>query len=110
MKQPENLTKLYYSIGEVAEMFGVKTSLIRHYESEITFFKPEKRHGERRFTKKDIETFALLYKLVKEKGYTLEGAEKEFKNFRRKEQRKAEALDKLRKVRGQMRQMREKLS
>ena len=74
------LTKLYYSIGEVAELFGVSTSLIRYWESEFNALKPQKnRKGERRYTKKDIEVLQVIYKLVKEEGYTLDGARKHLK-------------------------------
>ncbi len=75
------LTKLYYSIGEVAEMFDVSPSLIRYWESEFTFLRPKKnRKGDRQFTKKDIEYLKRLYSLVKEKGFTLDGAKRELKN------------------------------
>jgi len=67
--------KLYYSIGEVAQMFGVNTSLIRFWEKEFSVIKPKKnKKGNRMFTKKDVDNFHLIYHLVKEKGYTLKGA------------------------------------
>jgi DNA-binding transcriptional MerR regulator len=81
----EELTKLYYSIGEVAEMFGVSTSLIRYWESEFQFLKPQKtQKGDRRFTKQNIEQLQIIFNLVKEKGYTLDGAKKEIKENRSK--------------------------
>ena len=80
MKLTTELTKLYYSIGEVAEMFGVSTSLIRYWESEFTFLRPKKnRKGDRQFTKKDINYLERIYSLVKERGFTLDGAKKELK-------------------------------
>ncbi len=67
--------KLYYSIGEVAEAFGVNTSLIRFWEKEFKEIKPKKNaKGDRRFSKEDIKTLQLIYHLVKERGFTLEGA------------------------------------
>jgi len=67
--------KLYYSIGEVAEMFDVNASLIRFWEKEFELLKPRKnKKGNRLYTHKDIETFHLIYHLVKEKGFTLQGA------------------------------------
>lgn len=70
-----HLTKLYYSIGEVAEMFDVNTSLIRFWEKEFALIKPKKnKKGNRLFTPKDILTFDKIFDLVKEQGYTLEGA------------------------------------
>jgi DNA-binding transcriptional MerR regulator len=71
------LTKLYYSIGEVAEMFDVNTSLIRFWEKEFTSIKPKKnKKGNRMFTPKDIVKIDQIYYLVKENGYTLDGAKK----------------------------------
>jgi DNA-binding transcriptional MerR regulator len=76
----KELTKLYYSIGEVAEMFGVNTSLIRFWEKEFAIIQPKKnRKGNRMFTPKDIENFNKIYHLVKEQGFTLEGAKKALK-------------------------------
>lgn len=67
--------KLYYDIGEVARAFGVNTSLIRYWEKEFDILKPKKNaKGNRRFTPRDIDNLRLIYHLVKERGYTLEGA------------------------------------
>lgn len=75
------LTKLYYSIGEVAAIFDVNTSLIRFWEKEFTVIQPKKnKKGNRLFTVKDIEHFNKIYQLVKEQGYTLEGAKKAVKS------------------------------
>lgn len=76
----EKNTKLYYSIGEVADMFSVNTSLIRYWEKEFSIIKPKKnRKGNRLFTQKDIDNFHLIYHLVKERGMTLSGAKKKLK-------------------------------
>ena len=81
MHTPENLTKLYYSIGEVARMFDVSHSLIRYWESEFKTLKPQKTsRGDRKFTKKDIDELAKIYTLVKERGFTIDGAKKELSN------------------------------
>lgn len=75
------LTKLYYSIGEVAEMFDVNTSLIRFWEKEFAILKPKKnKKGNRLFTPKEIMKINMIYTLVKEQGYTLEGANLAIKN------------------------------
>ncbi|MCH2233751.1 MAG: MerR family transcriptional regulator [Crocinitomicaceae bacterium] len=72
--------KLYYSIGELAKMFDVNTSLIRFWEKEFgSLHKHKNAKGNRKFTSKDIEHFKRIYELVKVKGYTLEGAKKELK-------------------------------
>lgn len=67
--------KLYYSIGEVADAFQVNPSLIRFWEKEFDILTPKKnKKGNRLFSKRDIEHLKLIYQLVKERGYTLEGA------------------------------------
>ena len=74
---PKDLTKLYYSIGEVAELFDVNTSLIRFWEKEFSAIKPKKNNkGNRLFTVKDIQTIDRIYELVKIEGHTLDGARK----------------------------------
>jgi DNA-binding transcriptional MerR regulator len=73
----QKLTKLYYSIGEVAEMFNVNASLIRFWEKEFSILKLKKnKKGNRMFMVKDIQNLELIYDLVKHKGFTLEGANK----------------------------------
>lgn len=75
------IEKKYYSIGEVAEQLDVATSLIRFWESEFDIIKPKKnRKGNRQFTKEDIENVKLIYHLVKERGFTLQGAKDLLKN------------------------------
>ena len=67
--------KLYYSIGEVATAFNVNASLIRYWEQEFPIIKPKKnKKGNRYFTPEDIKNLKIIYHLVKEKGYTLDGA------------------------------------
>ena len=67
--------KLYYSIGEVARAFDVNASLIRFWEKEFDIIKPKKnKKGNRLFTPTDIKNLKIIYHLVKERGYTLEGA------------------------------------
>lgn len=78
--------KLYYSIGEVAQMFDVNTSLIRFWEKEFTVIRPKKnKKGNRMFTKKDVDNFHLIYHMVKEKGYTLKGAKESLAMENKKE-------------------------
>lgn len=67
--------KLYYSIGEVAKAFDVNTSLIRYWEIEFPILRPKKnKKGNRYFTPEDVKNLKIIYHLVKEKGYTLDGA------------------------------------
>lgn len=72
--------KRYFKIGEVAKAFGVNTSLIRYWEKEFDIIKPKKNEkGNRLFTKEDIENFKLIFNLVKERGFTLDGAKQKLK-------------------------------
>ena len=78
-KEPK-IEKLYYTIGEVAKMFNVNTSLIRFWEKKFDIIKPHKnKKGNRLFTPQDVDNFHLIYHLVKEKGMTLKGANKKLK-------------------------------
>ncbi|TVZ56020.1 DNA-binding transcriptional MerR regulator [Lutibacter sp. Hel_I_33_5] len=72
--------KRYYKIGEVAKAFSVNTSLIRFWEKEFDIIKPKKNaKGNRLFTPDDIANFKLIYNLVKERGFTLDGAKQKLK-------------------------------
>ena len=76
----KEITKLYYSIGEVSAMFSVNNSLIRFWEKEFDIIKPKKnKKGNRMFTPVDVENFHLIFHLVKERGYTLQGAKDHLK-------------------------------
>lgn len=73
--------KRYYNIGAVAKAFGVNVSLIRFWEQEFDILKPKKnKKGNRLFTQEDIKNLQLIYRLVKENGYTLDGAKKKLKS------------------------------
>lgn len=92
--------RLYYTIGEVAEMFGVKTSLIRYWEKEFSIIKPKKNaKGNRLFTVKDIDNFHLIFHLVKERGLTLNGARKKIRENRDDEEKNFEIVKSLQEIR-----------
>jgi DNA-binding transcriptional MerR regulator len=75
--------KLYYSMGEVTKAFDVKPSLIRFYEKEFDILQPKKNaRGNRKFTKEDIKNLKTIFHLVKELGYTLEGAREYMKSHK----------------------------
>lgn len=95
-----NPQKVYYSIGEIAKMFDVNQSLLRYWEKEFDILKPTKnKKGDRFFTHKDIENLKLIYHLVKEKGYTLNGAKEMLKTEKIEEsKRKLEIIESLEKV------------
>lgn len=72
--------KRYYKIGEVAKAFNVNASLIRFWDKEFDVLKPKKNNkGNRLFTQEDIKNLQLIYHLVKEKGFTLDGAKNKLK-------------------------------
>ncbi len=76
----KSLTKAYYTIGEVSEMFAVNASLIRFWHKEFDQIKPKiNAKGNRLFTPKDVLTIQKIYHLVKENGFTLDGAKKHLK-------------------------------
>ncbi len=92
--------KLYYTIGEVAEMFAVNASLIRFWEKEFDAIRPAKnKKGNRLFTAADIKTFKTIHYLVKERGFTLEGARQHMRDNRRKIEDNVEVIEKLKSIR-----------
>lgn len=106
----KEIEKIYYSIGEVAEMFNVAPSLIRFWESEFELIQPKKnRKGNRQFTKEDIDSVRTIYHLVKEKGFTLQGAKEMLKNDTQSIKDKMGLLESLKKVRSFLVEVREKL-
>ncbi|PST83311.1 MerR family transcriptional regulator [Pedobacter yulinensis] len=75
------INKMYYTMGEVTEMFGVNASQIRFYEKEFDILQPKKnKKGNRLFTPEDIENLRIIFNLVDEKGFTLKGAKEYLKN------------------------------
>jgi len=95
----KEIQKQYYSIGEVAKMFDVSTSLIRFWEGQFSILKPKKnRKGNRLFTRKDIDNLHVIYHLLKEKGYTLEGAKKKLKENKDEVLKKAEIVRSLKNI------------
>ena len=84
-KEKDNTEKLYYTISEVAGLFSVNASLIRFWEKEFPAIKPTtNKKGNRLYTKKEIELIRNIYDLVKEKGFTLQGAKDQLKSSKTK--------------------------
>lgn len=95
--------KLYYSIGEVAEAFGVNASLIRFWDKEFDILKPKKNaKGNRMFTPEDIKNLKLIYHLVKERGFTLDGAKTHLKENQKKVLDKFEIISKLKTIKAEL--------
>jgi len=102
--------KLFYKIGEVAEIFKVNVSLIRFWEKEFDILKPKKnKKGNRLFTKKDVDNLTIIYHLVKERGFTLEGAKKKLKENKSDTIDNIEIVNHLKDIRGFLVKLREEL-
>lgn len=81
----KEIEKLYFTIGEVAQMFNVNTSHIRFWSKEFEVIRPAtNKKGNRLYTQSDLENFKKIYHLVKEKGFTLKGAKSELKDSKTK--------------------------
>lgn len=102
--------KRYYGIGEVAKAFDVNTSLIRFWEKEFDVLQPKKNaKGNRKFTPEDITNLKFIYHLVKERGFTLEGAKTHLKEEKQKSLNTFEIISKLEDVKAQLLKIKEQL-
>ena len=108
----ETPDKLFFTISEVAAMFKVNASLIRFWEKEFEVLKPRKSNkGNRLYTKKDIENLRVIYNLVKEKGFTLQGAKEKLKQKPVESQNKnLEAIEKLQRVKTYLQDLKKRLA
>lgn len=96
-------SKLFYTIGEVADMFDVNTSLIRFWDNEFSVLKPKKNaKGNRLFTPTDIEYLQIIYHLVKEQGLTLKGAKKKIQLEKEGTQQTVAVIQKLTAIKGKL--------
>ncbi|NIG52706.1 MerR family transcriptional regulator [Chitinophaga sp. Cy-1792] len=104
------LDKQYYSISEVATMFKVNTSLVRYWENEFDILQPKKnRKGDRLFRQEDIHSLKLIYHLLRERKYTIEGAKQKLKEDRKLAARNFEMVQALLKVRGFLTELKDQL-
>jgi len=103
--------KIYYRINEVAKAFGVNASLLRYWEKEFSFIINPKKNakGVRLFTKDDINSFKLIYHLVKENGYTLDGAKKKLRQKRQKVNRNLSVIERLENIKNELIEIKNKL-
>ena len=91
--------KQYYSIGEVAAMFKVNTSLIRYWENEFDIIEPRKnRKGDRFFKPIDVKNLQLIHDLLRRRKFTIEGA-KDYIKKNRQAREKHEMIQSLQKIR-----------
>lgn len=95
--------KRYYSIGEIAKAFNVNASLIRFWDKEFDILKPKKNaKGNRMFTPEDVKNLQLIYHLVKERGFTLDGAKTHLKEGQKKTLDKFDIISKLEGIKAQL--------
>ena len=95
--------KRYYKIGEVAKAFNVNASLIRFWEKEFDILKPKKNaKGDRKFTQEDIKNLKIIYYLVKDKGFTLDGAKTHLKEEKKKTLKNFEIISKLEHIKNEL--------
>jgi len=98
--------KRYYTIGEVAKMFDVSKSLIRYWETEFGHLKPHKNSkGDRRFTPQNLDQLQLIFHLVKEREFTINGAREEIKRLQKVKKEKKAVLDRLESLKGFLREL-----
>jgi DNA-binding transcriptional MerR regulator len=104
------IEKLYYPIGEVAEMFDVNTSQIRFYEKEFDVLQPKKNaKGNRLFRIEDIETLKIIFNLIKDKGFTLQGAKDFLKKNKNEAVEQQKVIDSLQKIKSFMLDLRDQI-
>lgn len=97
-------------MGEVTEMFQVNASQIRFYEKEFDVLQPKKnKKGNRMFRPEDIETLKIIFNLVKEKGYTLQGAKDYLKQNHQAARENQRVIDSLEKLKGFLLDVRDSL-
>jgi DNA-binding transcriptional MerR regulator len=109
-KRPQ-IEKVFYTIGEVAEMFSVNTSLIRFWEREFEMLKPQKnKKGNRLFKKDDIEQVKLIYHLVKERGMTINGARQKLKDNKEETVQNHELVERLLSIRQMLTDLKDEMS
>ena len=103
--------KLYYTIKEVAEMFGLNESTLRYWETEFPFLKP-KTSGPakvRQYQDKDIEQIKLIHNLVKVRGFKLAAAKKIINSNRQGADKTSDVLGRLISVRDELQALRRQM-
>ncbi len=102
--------KRYYAIGELAKAFNVNVSLIRFWDHEFDILKPKKNaKGNRMFTQEDLKNIQLIYHLVKERGFTLDGAKNYLKEKNKMVFDKFELVKRLENIKQTLLQMKSEL-
>lgn len=109
-QEPDTSEKRYYSIGEVARLLEVNPSLIRFWEQEFDSLKPRKnRKGNRLFTPQDLEQLKIIYHLVKERGFTLKGAQEKLRQNKADTAQNAQVVERLQQIKQALAELRDAL-
>ena len=104
------INKLYYPIGEVADMFEVNASLIRFYEKEFEILQPKKNaKGNRLFRPEDIDNLKIIFHLIKDKGFTIQGAKEHLKSNKNEVADQQKVIDSLQKIKSFMLELKDQL-
>ena len=102
----EKKDKLYYSISEVAQMFGLNEPTLRYWEKEFDIINPRRTaKGVRFYRQEDIEAVRQIYHLVKERGLTLAGARQKLKNNKEATVRQEEIVNRLKQIKEELTQI-----
>ena len=112
-KKPINLDgkRLFYSIQEVADHFAVNVSLLRFWEKEFDNISPKKtKGGTRQYTKEDVKEIEIVFRLVRDKGLTLDGARQYLKTNKPEEDRRMEVLERLNRVKKELQSLEKEFS
>lgn len=110
MLKAEKTFKLYYTISEVAEQFGVKDTLLRYWESEFPQLSPKKVRGVRQYTAEDIDQVRLIHSLVKGRGLKIAAARELLKKNKEGVQQTSEVVEHLQNIRAELVKIKENLS
>jgi DNA-binding transcriptional MerR regulator len=104
------ITKLYYTMGEVTKLFDVNASQVRFYEKEFDILQPKKnKKGNRLFSPEDVENLKVIFHLVKEKGYTLQGAKEYLSSNKTEAKENQKVIDSLERLRQFLLEVKEQL-
>ncbi|WP_423149257.1 MerR family transcriptional regulator [Rubrolithibacter danxiaensis] len=105
-----DINKLYYTMGEVTELFNVNASQIRFYEKEFDILQPKKnKKGNRLFSPEDVENLKIIFHLVKDKGFTLQGAKEYLKSNKSEVKENQKVIDSLERLKQFLLEVKEQL-
>lgn len=106
----KEIERLYYPIGDVAEMMGVSASMLRFWENEFDILKPRKnKKGDRLFTQQDLANLRIIHNLLKGRGFTIKGAKKHLQEHSDQTREKAQMIESLQKLKGFLEELKAEL-